>query len=137
MITKMTPAQAIESYVKLRNKKAELENSIKDKISKVEGLMTKLEHFLMEECSSQGVDSFKTEYGTAFIKETDYASVDDWDAMIAFVAENNAYEFLTKKVSKSAVVEFIEAHKMPPPGVSYGKRMDIQVRVPSASKNKS
>jgi hypothetical protein len=136
MTDKMTVDKAIENYVKLRIKKQEIENVVKEKTKKIDGLMTKLEHFLMTECAEQNVESFKTEHGTAFIKETDYASVDDWDAVIAFVAQEDAFEFMTKKVNKTAVKEYIEENKMPPPGMSYGLRKDIQIRVPTTKSKK-
>jgi hypothetical protein len=137
MTTEMTVDKLIGAYLKLRNKKDSIEAAAKQQTDNIAKLMTKLEQQLLQQCDAQGVDSFKTEHGTAFIKETDYASVEDWDAVIAFIEKNKAYEFLTKKVNKIPVREFIEEHNGEmPPGMSYGVRRGLTVRIPSTSKTK-
>jgi len=129
--------EAIAAYLKLRNKKESMEAELKQKTDSITKLMTKLEQFLMEECDKQGVDSFKTDSGTAFLKEADYASVEDWDAVLEFIEKNKAYEFLTKKVNKIPVREYIEENGgVLPPGMSYGMRRGLSVRIPTGSKKK-
>ena len=129
--------EAIAAYLKLRNKKEAMEAELKQKTDSITKLMTKLEQFLMEECDKQGVDSFKTDSGTAFLKEADYASVEDWDAVLEFIEKNKAYEFLTKKVNKIPVREYIEENGGAlPPGMTYGMRRGLSVRIPTGSKKK-
>ena len=129
--------EAIAAYLKLRNKKESMEAELKQKTDSITKLMTKLEQFLMEECDKQGVDSFKTDSGTAFLKEADYASVEDWDAVLEFIEKNKAYEFLTKKVNKIPVREYIEENGGAlPPGMTYGMRRGLSVRIPTGSKKK-
>jgi predicted transcriptional regulator len=131
----ITVDKLIAAYLKLRNKKESIEAAAKEQVKDITALMDKLEQQLLKECEEQGVDSFKTEHGTAFIKETDYASVEDWDAVLEFVEKNKAYEFLTKKVNKIPVREFIEEHKGElPPGMSYGVRRGLTVRIPATKK---
>lgn len=138
MPKEMTVDKLIDAYLKLRNKKEALEASVKQKTEGITKLMTKLEQQLMQQCDEQGVDSFKTEHGTAFLKETDYASVDDWDAVVAFVSGSQAFEFLTKKLNKIAVREYIEENDGElPPGMSYGMRRGLTVKIPTGSKAKT
>jgi hypothetical protein len=133
----MNIEDAIGAYLKLRNKKESLEAETKQKTDSIGKLMTKLEQFLMEECDKQGVDSFKTNNGTAFLKEADYASVEDWDAVIEFIEKSKSYEFLTKKVNKIAVREYIDENGGAlPPGMTYGVRRGLSVRIPTGSKAK-
>jgi uncharacterized protein YlxP (DUF503 family) len=135
MSNEMTIDQAIESYLKLRDKKAAMEARLKEKTDMLNTVMTKLEHFLMEKANEQGVDSFKTDHGTAFIRETDYANVEDWDAVLDFIEKQKAYEFLTKKVNKIAVREYIEENEGSiPPGMAYGTRRALSVRIPATKK---
>jgi len=134
----MTVDEAIAAFLKLRNKKDSMEAELKQKTDAIAKIMTKLEQYLMVQASEQGVDSFKTEHGTAFIKEADYASVEDWDVVLEFIADKQAYEFLTKKVNKLAVREYIEENDgLMPPGMTYGVRRGIQVRIPTGSKAKN
>jgi hypothetical protein len=59
--------------------------------------------------------------------------VADWDAMLSFVKENEAYDLFEKRVSKVAVRGYIEQTKTVPPGVNYGTRLDVNIRKPTAS----
>ena len=133
----MNIEEAIGAYLKLRNKKDSLEAELKQKTDSITKTMTKLEQFIMQECDKQGVDSFKTDSGTAFLKEADYASVEDWDAVLEFIENTKAYEFLTKKVNKIAVREYIDENGGAlPPGMAYGMRRGLTVRIPTRSKQK-
>lgn len=123
----------ISTYMKLRGQKDALEKEVKEKVSVIKAKMEKLESWIKEQADTQGVTSFKTRHGTAFLTTSDYANVADWDAMIAFVKENEAYDLLEKRVSKVAVRGYIDQTKAVPPGVNYGTRLDVNIRKPTAS----
>jgi hypothetical protein len=123
----------ISTYMKLRGQKDALEAEVKEKVSVIKSKMEKLESWIKEQADAQGVTSFKTRHGTAFLTTSDYANVADWDAMIAFVKENEAYDLLEKRVSKVAVRGYIDQTKAVPPGVNYGTRLDVNIRKPTAS----
>ena len=128
----VTVDAVIKKYMKLREKKALVEATIKEELDKIKADMTKLEAFLKAKLDADGLTSFKTEYGTAFLTTTDFANVDDWDAVLRFIREEEAYDMLEKRVSKTAVRGYIEANKEVPPGVKYGTKLDINVRKPTA-----
>jgi len=94
----------------------------------IDTTLSKLEAWIKETADAQGVTSFKTNAGTAFFTTSDFASVGDWDAMMAFIKENEAYDLFEKRVSKNAVRGYIEKNGGVPPGVNYGQRLDINVR---------
>jgi hypothetical protein len=126
----MTVDQVIEAYLKYRNKKEALEAEIKDQVKDLKDKMAKLEAWIKEKADADGVTSFKTANGTAFLTTTDYANVADWDAVLNFIKENEAYDMLEKRVSKTAVRGYIEQKKAVPSGVNYGTRIDVNVRKP-------
>lgn len=128
----VTVDQAVAAYMKLRQKKAEVEASIKDELSQIEASMDKLEKWIKTQADAMGVSSFKTPHGTAFLTTKDYASVADWDATLAFVKETGAYNMLNKAVNKTAVREYISETKTVPPGVNYGTKVEVNVRKPTA-----
>ena len=130
--TTVTVDAVIKKYMKLREKKALVEATIKEELDKIKADMTKLEAFLKAKLDADGLTSFKTEYGTAFLTTTDFANVDDWDAVLRFIREEEAYDMLEKRVSKTAVRGYIEANKEVPPGIKYGTKLDINVRKPTA-----
>lgn len=127
-----TVSDIIRTYMKLRNQKDQLEAETKDRVAALKAKMTKLEAWIKEKADADGVTSFKTDHGTAFITTTDYANVADWDAVLGFIRDNEAYDMLEKRISKVAVRGYIEANKSVPPGVNYGTKLEVNVRKPGA-----
>jgi hypothetical protein len=122
----------IAAYMKLRGQKDAIEAETKEKVSVIKVKMDKLEAWIKEQADVQGVTSFKTKHGTAFLTTTDFANVADWDAILQFVRENEAFDLFEKRISKVAVRGYIEQTKTVPPGVNYGTRLDVNIRKPVA-----
>lgn len=122
----------IRTYMKLRDQKAAIEGEVKERIADLKGKMEKLEAYLKTQMDAQGLTSFKSDYGTAFLTTTDYANVADWDAVLTFVRDNEAYDMLEKRVSKIAVRGYIESNKAVPPGITYGTKLEVNIRKPGA-----
>ena len=128
----VTVDAVIEKYMKLREEKTAVEAEIKERVDKIKADMAKLEAFLKAKMDADGLTSFKSEHGTAFLTTTDFANVEDWDAVLRFIREEEAYDMLEKRVSKTAVRGYIDANKEVPPGIRYGTKLDVNIRKPSA-----
>lgn len=128
-----TPAadEVIQTYLRLRARKDAIENDMKDRVADIKTKMTKLEAWLQAKCDEIGATSLKTPHGTAFITTLDTATVADWDATLAFVKANNAYDLLERRVSKTAVRAYIDENKSVPDGVTFGTRLNVNVRKPT------
>lgn len=122
----------IRTYMKLRNQKSAIEAETKEQVAGIKQKMDKLESYIMSALDEQGLTSFKSDFGTAFITTTDYANVADWDAALSFIVENDAYDMLEKRVSKTAVRAYIDESKEVPPGITYGTKLSVNIRKPSA-----
>jgi hypothetical protein len=127
--------KVIETYLKLRAKKEAIESEAKEKVVEIKANLLKLEAYLKEKMDAEGETSKKTPFGTAFITTTDFAQVGDWDATLSFIKENEAWDMLEKRVSKTAVRGYIDANKAVPDGVNYGTRIDVNVRKPVSKVN--
>jgi hypothetical protein len=123
----------VATYMKLRSQKDAIEAEVKDSVSVIKSKMEKLEAWIKDQADQQGVTSFKTKHGTAFLTTTDYAQVGDWDAVLNFIRDNEAFDMLEKRVSKIAVRGYIEHTKSVPPGVNYGTKLEVNIRKPSAT----
>ena len=121
----------IKAYLLLRNKKEAIEAKVKEEVSGIKEQMAQLENFMQLKADELGVTQFKTENGTAFLSTVDQALVSDWDKVLEFVAKNEAYELLEKRVSKNAVRDYMKQYKEVPPGVSYRTLIKVSVRKPS------
>ena len=122
----------IRTYMKLRAQKTKLESSVKDDLAKLKTKMDKLEAYLKVKMDEQGLTSFKSDFGTAFLTTTDYANVENWDKTLQFIRDNEAFDMLERRVSKVAVRGYIEENKSVPPGVSYGTKLEVNIRKPGA-----
>jgi hypothetical protein len=123
----------IRTYMKLRNHKAEVEAQYKSQLDAIKTKMEKLEAWVKVRADEDGVTSFKTEFGTAFLTTVDYASVADWDSLLNFVVSNGTFDMFEKRVAKTAVRAWIDEHKIVPPGVNYGTRLEVNIRKPAAT----
>jgi hypothetical protein len=128
----VTVDAVIKKYMKLRSEKEAVEAEIKERIDNIKATMAKLEAWLKAKLDADGLTSFKTDHGTAFLTTTDFANVEDWDAVLRFIREEEAYDMLEKRINKTAVRGYIEARKEVPPGVKYGTKLDINIRKPTA-----
>lgn len=123
----------IATYMKLRNQQEAIKAERDELINAIKAKMMKLEAWIKEQADAQGVTSFKTKHGTAFLTTVDYANVADWDAVLGFIREYEAFDMLEKRVSKTAVRGYIDKNKAVPPGVNYGTKIELNVRKPSVS----
>lgn len=133
MTDNVTVDQVIAAYMKLRDKKSQIEAETKEKVKQVKASMEKLEAWIKEKADQDGVTSFKTKHGTAFLTTTDFAGVENWDDVIEFIKINDAYDMLEKRVSKTAVRGYIKSKNEVPPGINYGTRLDVNVRKPTVT----
>jgi hypothetical protein len=122
----------VATYMKLRSQKEAIEAEVKDKVKGLKEKMEKLEAWIKEQADIQGVSSFKTKHGTAFLTTTDYANVAEWDAVLDFIRTQEAFDLLEKRVSKIAVRGYIEVNKAVPPGITYGTKLEVNIRKPVA-----
>jgi hypothetical protein len=122
----------VKTHLALRQRKREVEARLKAEVTEISSRMDKLEAWIRQQAEAQGVSSFKTPSGTAFLSTVDAATVADWDATLAFIRENEAFDMLERRVSKTAVRAYIDATGYVPPGVNFTQRVEVSVRKPSA-----
>jgi hypothetical protein len=130
-MTAITVDAAIGAYMALRKQKEQAEAAVKTQVEDIKAKMAKLEAWIKIQADTQGVTSFKTNHGTAFLTTTDYANVADWDAVLKHIRDTGAYDMLEKRISKMAVRGYIEQNKIVPPGVNYGTKLELNIRKPA------
>lgn len=128
---KVTIEKVIDAYLKLRVEKEIKDAKHREEIKLLKDKMTKLEGWIKTQADEQGVTSFRTEHGTAFLTTSDYANVADWDSVLRYIQKHEAFDLLEKRVSKMAVRGYIDLKKSVPPGVNYGTAISVSVRKPT------
>ena len=129
-MTELTVDAVIDTYLKLRRNKEVIEADTKDRLIGIKEKMLKLEAWIQAKSDETGVKSFKTDHGTAFLSTSDYATVADWDAVMAWVKKNEAWDMLTRGVNKRSVRGYIDDTKTVPDGVNFGTKIGVSVRKP-------
>jgi 5'-3' exonuclease len=125
----MKISQAVEIYVQLRDKKAQLKAEYQDAVAPVQEKMDKLEKKFLEMMNTTGVDSIKTISGTAYTSVKTTASVADKDTFFNYVKDNNEWALMEVRASSTAVKEFVEANEGEiPPGVNLNTERTVNVR---------
>lgn len=109
--------EAVEKYIKLRDKKDELARKHKEELRPYNERMSKIENAILALFNKTGQTSAKTSHGTPYKSDVLSASVADRDAFLEFVQENNAWHFLENRVTKKAVQEYEQEHGEYPPGI--------------------
>ena len=120
-----TLGDKIDEMYALREKKRELETSIKD----LEGRIATIESELMESMAAQGVDKMTGARASVSISTTTVAAVEDWDSFLAYIYKNKFGHLLQRRVSDPAYRELIEAGKKVPGVQPFSKqRLNLRVR---------
>ena len=124
----MTLDKAIASYVKIRDRKKELEARHAEELAPVNTMLDRLEAFMLDAMDQAGLNSIKSVHGTAFKSTRTSAKVLDWDLTLDFIREHEAWDLLERRVSKKAAEAIIEETKEPIPGVDTTSEIVINVR---------
>lgn len=66
-----------------------------------------------------------TGVGQAYFTTKTRSSVNDWDALLAHIREQNLWQLLTKAVGKEAVKEYLDERQELPPGVKFEQYKDL------------
>lgn len=123
-----TVDEVVKGYIKLRDKKNQMKKDQADEVRPINEKMTLLENWLLRDLQTRKVESQKTAEGTAFISTMSAATVKDRDAFFDFVKENEMWDLLENRVSKSVVRDYLEDTGEVVPGVNYQETQVVRIR---------
>lgn len=124
----MKLSEAVSLYIQLRDRKAEVKAQMEAQIAPIQEKMDKLEAKLLEAFQATGVDSVKTEFGTAYTSVRTSASVADRDAFMDFVKAHQEWSLLEIRAAKTAVEQYRAANDDLPPGINIREERVVNVR---------
>lgn len=120
---------AIRGYLALRRQFEDLRETHKAAEAVVRGRMDKLEAFFLDFLNKSGGDTIAVrDVGTVFKQDVCSVSIEDWDAALAWIRAHDAWEFLEKRLAKSAVQEFAASTNELPPGVAMSTTTEVRIR---------
>jgi hypothetical protein len=121
----MKISELVAKYVELRDKKAEFKNEYDAKVAKLDEV---LESTLLKTFETTGMDSVKTEFGTAYTTERSTASVADKDAFMSFVKSREDWHLMEVRASKTAIQQYKDEHQDLPPGINWRSERVVNIR---------
>jgi hypothetical protein len=124
----MTAAVAIEKYVKLRDKLAEIKKEQSAFNLKYTAAMELIEGHLLTMLDNDNLENIKAEAGTAYKSTLTSATVKEWHKTLEFIKEHAMWELLEPRVSKTVVEETLKNTGEMIPGVVITQRVNLNVR---------
>lgn len=118
----------VNAYVQIRDQKKELADRHKEEIKPFNDKLKTLESVLLRELDNSGGESVRCKSGTVYRIHRTSSKVENWDEVLQFILDNELYHILEKRVSKSAVEEYVEANGEAPPGVAITTDATVGVR---------
>jgi hypothetical protein len=123
--------KAAKAYLDLNKKIADIEAEAKAATAPLKKQIKDIETWFTLKADEEGLKNIPTQLGTAYWSTHSSAKVADRTAFFEYVKANDAYHMLEARCNKTAVAEFIDEAKTPPPGVDFS-----QVRVFNFRANK-
>jgi hypothetical protein len=120
--------KAAATYVKIRDKRSELKKAWEVEDLKLKDQIDTIEGFFLETLRDLGIESARTKHGTIYRSLDVKPSCEDWNAFYAWIAENEAFDALERRVKKSFITQFMEDNKDElPPGITVVKEYIAKV----------
>jgi hypothetical protein len=124
----MKLSDLVAKYIELRDRKAQHKAEYEQKVAVLEESMDKIEAKLLELFQSTGMESIKTDAGTAYQSVRTSTSVADKEAFLEFVKTREEWSLLDVRASKLAVEQFVAANEDIPPGINLRQEKVVNVR---------
>ena len=118
-----------KAHVRIRDARAALKKTFDAEDGVLKAKQERLEGEMLRILQQGNVDSIKTDSGTFYRQEDITPRGDDWDAFYQWVAANDAFDALERRIKKTFVKEYMETHDGAiPPGVSVYREYVVRVR---------
>jgi hypothetical protein len=137
MATQPAPAQldlskVVAACLKIRDARHALSKKFDADDEVLEIQQKRLEGVLLHHLNTTGTASVRTDNGTFFRQEEIKPSCQDWNAYYEWIADNNTFEGLEKRVTKSFIKTYMDENDNAlPPGISVHKEFVVRVRKPA------
>jgi len=124
-----TPDKLMAAYIKIRDSRNESKREYEARDEEYVEQLRLIEASLLETCKTLGADSIKTKEGTAIRSIKSRYWTGDWESMYSFIAENDAFGLLEKRLHQTNMKQFLEENPdLKPAGLNIDSEYTIVVR---------
>lgn len=118
----------VSQYVRLRDLIKEKDDAHKEQMAPYREALNDLNSLLLNQLNNAGADSVGTSAGTVYRTKKESASIADMEAFWGYIEKNDAFDLLDKRANVTAIRDFIEEFKVPPPGINFTTTHVVGVR---------
>lgn len=131
----MDTAQLVRVYRKIRDARSAATALYKQQDTAYKNSLQLIANQLMAYLDANKQESARTQGEGTFWKEEQITpTAADWDIIYRWIAENNAFDFLEKRLTKSFLAAHMKRHNGAiPPGVNVLREWVIRVRKPKTA----
>jgi hypothetical protein len=126
--------ELIMMYRQVRDQLATDRKGYKTREARMKTHMSIISMLLRDRGDQLGVDSFKTDNGTAYRNLKEKFPVESWEALVAYIKETGNFHIVQKRVSPNAIKEIRTTEGALPPGVGCLPEVEFAVRSPTKRK---
>lgn len=101
--------QLVDRMKRIREKRKELERESKE----LKDEFDILKKLVIEGCQAQEADGVRGKTASAIVTQQTVAKVNDWDALIDWIKENEAFFLFERKVKSAPFKELVDAKETP------------------------
>lgn len=127
-MSEYTVKDFVEALIGCRDKLEAIKKEYEEKKAEWVDRRDKLEGIIQQFMQENQLDNLKTEAGTCYTTVKYTASLADPDAFMTYVIANQRYDLLDRRANVTAVRDFTERTKVPPPGVNLTSYQSLNVR---------
>ena len=120
--------KVVQGYLKLREARSKLKREYEEQDEALKAKMEKLTNALAQVMVDTNSTQLGSNFGTVYRQVKTKASCADWPSLWGFVAEENRFDFLEKRLSAKAINDFINETGVNPPGVNLYQEYEVVVR---------
>ena len=118
-----------------RDYKSQLEASIKENLENAKYQIKLIDIAIQQRMQKMGVNSLKTDYGTAVVSEKTTFTITDHGEFREFVRTHpEGSDLIQMRLTQSAVKDYQEQNPQLPPGVTASREVVVTLRKPTKSK---
>jgi len=122
--------EAVRVYIEHRNALKSFMAHAKLVEDSTKADLAKVSMWMRQKGDELGIDSFKTQYGTAFRNVKVSYRMGDWNQFIEWVKATDNFQCLEKRVAKLSTKEIHDETGEIPPGIDYSAEVEFDVRSP-------
>lgn len=128
MSNEINTDKIIKTYIKIRDKRAELKKEWFKTDVVLEEQLKLLTQALLDTMKTAGSDSLKTEFGSVRRTVKTRLTTSDWESMYDFILKHNAPYLLEQRIHQTNLNEFLNTHPDEfPAGVNSSSEFSVTV----------